>query len=448
MTFPNQQPADENRRIESSLDSKLVAPINYSWNATFEREFPHGLVVQGSYIGRYAKNLIATRDVMALNNIVDKKSGMDWYTAATQLEILRANGTSISAVQPIPFFQNLFPSTLGTDIFGSSGAGLTQTQAVYKLATDFFGNDWTDTQDVIDDSSVLGPGLFFQPQYGALATFSSIARSWYHAGTLSVRERLGTKLTLDFNYTLSHSLDDASGLQTSGGFGAAFILNPIRQRDWYADSDFDIRHVINVNAIWQLPVGRGRWLGGNANKWVNGFIGGWQLSGIYRWNSGLPFSAPYDDVRWATNWNAQSYNVRIKAIKACPTKGGLDAPKLFGCDPTGAYRSFRNARPGESGDRAPFRLPGFVTLDMGLGKQFSMPWNEKQKLQIRWEAFNVTNTQRMGAVDTSRTGYGITDDPAGNPVGTNPATPPTNWSNFTGIQGSPRVMQLAVRFSF
>jgi hypothetical protein len=457
VTFPNQQPANGAPRIESSLDSRLVAPINYSWNATFEREMPHGLVVQASYIGRYAKNLIATRDVMALNNLVDKKSGMDWYTAATQLEVLRAKGTPLSAIPTIPYFENLFPG-LGASYWGDSS--LTSTQAAYKAATDFYGNDWTDLQFDIDDLGVL-PNAFFQPQYGALATFSSIGRSWYHAGTLSVRERLGTRLTLDFNYTLSHSLDDASGLQTSGGYGAAFILNPLRQRDWYADSDFDIRHVINMNAVWQLPVGRGRMLFGNANKWVNGLVGGWQLSGIYRWNSGLPISAPYDDVRWATNWNVQSYNVRMGPMQACPTKAG-DSPRLF-CDRTAAYRNFRNALPGESGDRAPFRLPGYVALDLGLGKEFTMPWSERHKLQIRWEVFNVTNTQRLGAIDGSRTGYGITADPAGRPIGCtpgstcvaqsgtgngNPATPPTNWSNFTGIQGTPRVMQVGLRYSF
>lgn len=458
VTFPNEQPPDESPRIESSLDSRIVAPINYSWNFTFERQLPKGLVVQASYIGRYAKNLIASRDVMALNNLVDKKSGMDWYTAATQLEILRAKGTPISAVASIPYFENLWPG-LGDSEWGDPS--LSATQAVYKIATDFFGNDWTDTQFEIDDQGIF-PNMFFQPQYGALATFSSIGRSWYHAGTLTVRERLNNSLTFDFNYTLSHSLDDASGLQSSGGYDAAFILNPLRQRDWYADSDFDIRHLVNMNGVWKLPVGRGRWLLNDANKWVNGLLGGWQLSGIYRWNSGLPYSAPYDDARWATNWNAQSYNVRVGPIDTCPTRGGIDSPKLFGCNTTAAYRSFRNARPGESGDRAPFRLPGYVSLDLGLSKEFSMPWSEKQKLQIRWDAFNVTNTQRLGSVDSSRTGYGITADPGGRPFGCSgaacvaqdgtgsglPAVPPTNWSNFTAIQGTPRVMQVSIRYSF
>ena len=458
VSFPNQQPFDEAPRIESSLDSRLVAPINYSWNFTYERQLPKGLLVRASYVGRYANNLIATRDVMQLNNIVDTKSGMDWYTAATQLEILRANGTPLSAIQKIPFFENLFPN-LGDNYLGDPS--LSSTQAAYVASTDFYGNDWTDLQFDIDDLGIF-PNMFFQPQYGALATFSSVGHSRYHAATLSIQERLSNTLTLDFNYTLSHSLDDASGLQTSGGYGAAFFLNALRQHDSYADSDFDYRHVINVNAVWSLPFGRGRTFFSGANKVVNGIIGGWQLSGIYRWNSGLPFGAPYDDVRWATNWNAQSYNVRVGPIETCPTKGPGN-PKLFGCNTNIAYRSFRNARPGETGDRAPFRLPGFVDLDMGLAKEFSMPWSEKHKLQIRWDVFNLTNTQRLGAIDTSRTGYGISADPGGRPFGCSgsacvaqdftsgtgaPRNAPSNWSNFTGIQGTPRVMQVGFRYTF
>ena len=387
---------------------------------------------------------------MALNNLKDPRSGMDWYTAAGILERLRAQGVSVSAVQQIPYFANLLPSNFAAlanaNYFCPCGPGdfqidesLNQTQAVYQVALEFYGNDWTDTQDVIDTG--IGGHLFFQPQYGALAALSSIGNSAYHAGTLSIRERLGTRLTLDFNYTLSHSRDDASGLQTQGGYGNAFIENVIRQRDWYADSDFDVRQIINANAIWQLPVGRGHWLFGKADKWVNGFVGGWQVSGIFRWNSGFPAFTPYDDARWATNWNAQSNVVRNQPVTTCPNRGGIDPPKLFGCNTTAAYQSFRNPFPGESGDRNVFRLPGYFALDIGLAKEFKLPWSERQKFQIRWETFNVTNTQHFGPMDTSRTGLGVVLDPS-------TATPPTNWSNFTGIQGTPRVMQFGFRYSF
>lgn len=469
LTFPQTSPMTFARPIQSSLDSALVAPINYSWNFTYERELPKGMVLQLSYIGRSARNLIASRDVMALNNLKDPKSGMDWYTAGGILEDLRRAGATPAQVAQIPYFANLFPSNLAHLMnvnYWGCGSGdpnctnpanwtidesLNQTQAVFANADPgLYGNDWTDIQDVIDQAVNGGistqNNLFFQPQYGALSSFSSIARSNYNAATVSLRERLGSTFTMDFNYTLSHSLDDASGLSTAGAFGGAFIVNPILQESSYANSDFDIRHIININSVWQLPIGRGRLLFGNANRVVNSILGGWQLSGIFRWNSGLPVgfygdSGVFDDARWATNWNVQSNATRIQPIEPCPTRGGKDAPKLFGCNTQDAYRSFRNAKPGETGDRNVFRVPGYVDLDMGLGKSFTMPWSEKHKLQIRVEAFNITNTQRMGQYDTSRTGFGIVLDPQS-------ASPPVNWSNFTAIQGNPRVMQFGFRYEF
>jgi hypothetical protein len=258
---------------------------------------------------------------------------------------------------------------------------------------------------------------------------------------LSIRQRYKESLTWDFNYTYSRSIDDASGLQTSGAFGAAFILNPLRPEDSRAVSDFDIAHMINANGIWQLPIGRGRLLLGGANKWLDGFVGGWQLSGIFRWNTGLPVFSPFDAEQWATNWNVQSNGVRRAPIRESPHKGNstVTHPNLW-ADPTSAYRTFRNARPGETGDRNVLRLPGYVTLDMGLGKSFNMPV-EGHKLQFRWEVFNVTNTQRITIGSVSRQSWGLGIDPE---LG----TPAPVWGNLDAIQGSPRVMQFGFRYSW
>ena len=128
LTFPQQKPLDFARRIESSFDENLKAPTEYSWNFVFERQLPHGLVIQAAYIGRSARNLLATRDVMALNDLVDTKSGTDWYTAAGSLEQLRASGASVASVAAIPYFENLFPGLLAqykgyyASIFGNSTA--------------------------------------------------------------------------------------------------------------------------------------------------------------------------------------------------------------------------------------------------------------------------------------------------------------------------------------
>jgi hypothetical protein len=62
---------------------------------------------------------------------------------------------------------------------------------------------------------------------------------------------------------------------------------------------------------------------------------------------------------------------------------------------------------------------------------------------LRWDVFNVTNTQHFGAIDSSRTGFGVGLDPKLNQL-----TPPGDWSNFTQIQGQPRIMQIGARYSF
>lgn len=441
--------------IEGGLDDSIIAPTHYNYNFTIERELRTGTILQASFIGRNARNLLATRDVMSLNNLRDPASGVDWYTAAGQLERLRAQGASVSNITQIQYFANLFPANLAS-ILGVNPA-YNQTQAVFALMVPAsrggesfynYGNDWT---SAMLDLSTLGNAtcnppnpnfssnchMFYQPQYGALSTWSSVANSDYRAFTLSVRQRYKNALTMDFNYTLSNSKDDASGLQNAGVFGSGFILNPFRQRDNYGFSNFDVRHIINSNFVWQLPIGKGRWLFGNMGQVGDSLLGGWQLSGIIRYNSGLPVSSPYDDARWATNWNVQSNSTRIRPVETCPTRGGA----LFGCNTTQAFQSFRNALPGETGERNTFRNVGFSSVDMGLGKTFKMPWSEGHGLQIRIEAFNLLNYQAMGTFDTSRSGYGIPLDP-----GTK--TPPVNFSRYTAIQGEPRFMQFLLRYTF
>jgi len=455
LKFPQQQPLNDARRIEGSLDSNLVSPINYVWNFTYSRLLPAGFVVEGSYIGRKARNLLATRDVMQLNNIVDPKSGQDWYTAAGILQDLRLKNTPISQIPNLPFFDNLYgkgkvaaavDDYIGTDF---AGAGLTNTQAAYAMMAagapgcsglggcGEFITDWTSLQDAMD----LGTGnpLFFNRQYGALSAYGTVGSSDYHAGVLSIRQRF-KGLLFDFNYTFSKSMDDASGLQTSGVFGQAFIVNALRQRDQRSVSDFDVRHIINFNSVWELPVGRGKMFLGNSNKVTDAIIGGWQFTSIFRWNSGLPvLNGAFDGNGWATNWNVRSFGVQIKPLETTPTRGGTTAPNLF-TDPTAAYQSFRSPRAGETGDRNLLRYPGYVAFDFGLYKVFKMPYNENHKLQFRWEVFNATNTQRLTAVDTGSFSVGVDPNLGGKPL--------PSFGNLTSIQGTPRIMQFALRYDF
>jgi hypothetical protein len=491
LVFPLFQPSDYGGRIETSVDSNLHAPKEYVWNLTYERQMRAGTTLSVSYVGRMARNLLARRDATAFNDVRDPKSGMDWYTAATMLEKQRQKGVDTSQIATIPFFDNLFPAGMASIFNNAFGLdpvcsasdpnpgfnpNWTNTQFFYAMQSRgngstvpsnpcffFPGNDWTDTEALVDQvangnfGTTPFPTRFEQPQYGALSAWSTIGNSNYHAMTVSLRQRLSS-LTLDVNYSFSHSLDDSSGLQSEGGFGGVnnggpFIENPIRQRDNYASSDFDIRHLINAAAVWQMPFGKGRALMNTDNRAVQAVLGGWQISGIFRWNTGLPVGSPFDDARWATNWNVQANVTPINPIGTCPSRigtptsaGGTGAPKLFGgsgCDIKAIYQSFRNAYPGETGPRNYLRYPGYTNVDLGLGKTLNMPWSEKHQLQLRWDVFNVANQQTFGLIDLSRTGIGVVRDPA-----LRGSNPPRNWSNFTAIQGSPRVMQVGARYSF
>jgi hypothetical protein len=177
------------------------------------------------------------------------------------------------------------------------------------------------------------------------------------------------------------------------------------------------------------------------------------MTGIFRWNSGLPTGTnnrPFGFQRWPTNWNLSSGLVRTRPVASNPGDVAGE-PNIFS-DPLNALLSFRDARPGEAGDRNVFRLPGYIALDAGLYKTFKLPW-EGHSVTFRWEVYNVTNTQRL----TSPGGFAVsaTDPYLAGQFGL-PAitTAPADFGKFTATQRplgetkAGRVMQFALRYQF
>jgi hypothetical protein len=455
LTFPLTIASNEDQRIEQSLDDSITTPYNYSFNLSYGRELGRGLSFEASYVGRFANKLLASRDIMQLNNIRDPKSQVTYYEAMNRLVDFRYANVPITSVPDIPFFNNLFPFMPAW--WGDTT--LTPTQAAYAfIAQPALGGagitDYTFVQLLWDDSPNCttcpfggGPSrvnnIFYQPQFAALSSFGTIAHSNYNALQLSLRQRWGSDLTFDINYTLSHSLDNASGLQASTAYGTAFIVNALDPDQNYASSDFDARHIINANWILGLPFGRGKRFMSSPGTIANGVLGGWSLTGIFRWNSGLPIQTPFDGSRWATNWNVQSNGVRVTPLETSPTRGA--SPNVF-ADARAALASFRNARPGEVGDRNVLRAPGYFSLDAGLYKTFNLPW-EGHTLQFRWEVFNVTNTQFFD-------GNTIADLALPRDPYLRNLDPGPDFGRFTSTQSplnetkAGRVMQFALRYQF
>jgi hypothetical protein len=448
LNFPSSQPADSARRIESSLDSRLSTPYNHAFNITLGRDLGNGFSLEAAYVGRIARSLLVSRDVATPNNIKDPKSGVDWYTAMRTLIGLRDKVTPITSVNTMPFFENMLPKLAGVYSVLGTNVNLSATQAAYRrIARTVVGGrnttDYTTVQDIFDFSGPTSAPLFYQPQYGALTAFSTLGTSDYHSAQFALRRQMAGGFAFDLNYTWGHSLDIASGAQNTsatGNYGSPLIYNPYDLNANRGNSNFDIRHNINFNGLYELPVGKGKRFLAGMNSVGQAILGGWSTTGIFRWDSGLPSGQPFDSSQWATNWNSQSNGVAIRPLKATPTRTG--DPNLFS-DPTYAYQSYRNANPGEYGDRNVLRYPSLFNIDLGLSKGFQIL--ESLRVTFRAEAFNVTNTQHFAGI-ASR---GLVRDPwtSQTPGGTPPA-PPSTFGKFTGIQGAPRIFQFALRLDF
>jgi hypothetical protein len=459
LSFPLTQPSDGAQRIETSLDSRISTPYNYQAAFSYEREIGKGFKIQAAYVGRFARNLLAQRDVATFNNIKDPASGMTYFDAMKQLILLRYAGTAVTAIPRIPFFENQLPGLAGTfSVLGVSTALTASQRAYQRIAYPSVGGiaggfaDYTFRQTQWNNTPIARVNaLFVDPQYAALTTWTTIAESNYNSAQLSITKRLSRSLQFDFNYTLSHSLDNASGLQNAGNYStAALIFNPFDLRSQYANSGFDVRHIVNSNWIWALPFGRGKEFGHNANKIVNGFIGGWQLLGVFRWNSGFPVGGPVGSNRWPTNWQISSTMVRARPVNTTTNTAPAAGPNIFS-DPLGAYLSFRDAWPGEGGDRNVLRLPGYFDLDSGLFKSFKV--GERHTITFRWEVFNVTNTQTFA----SPSGFGVAPvDPfLQGQFGLAAITSaPSTFGSFSSTQKplgetkAGRIMQFALRWQF
>lgn len=169
-------------------------------------------------------------------------------------------------------------------------------------------------------------------------------------------------------------------------------------------------------------------------------VGGWQLSSLVRWQSGLPTYVLGTQV-YPTNYWFSAIAVPTAPIKTGTYTDENGNPSLFSS--TSAIDSFENAYPGQSGSRNVIRLPGLHNVDLAVIKDFHLPW-EGHSLQFRAEAFNVFNWHQFtyGALNTDS---GSNNYATG--VGNLALYSPSTFGEFTGTT-DPRVLQLSLRYNF
>jgi hypothetical protein len=446
--------------ITSSLDDKLKAPYTMNLNFSVGRDFSHGFFVQVSYVGRLSRNSLTDRDMAAYTNLRDPKSGQTFYEAMHQLAVaMDFQGVSIANLPKIPFFENMWPA--------AAGHGLTSTQVWAKDYSDnYTQGDFSDVLNDFDNAAncnvgstlfsssgginaaacgAQGPWMMFNPQFSALAAWSTIGKGDYHAMQWSVRKSFTNGLQFDLNYTWSKSIDLGSAPESGAGTGNSnfagdqdFVQNAWNPSQMRGVSAYDTTHQINGFMVYQLPLGRGRKFGSQMGKALDAVIGGWQVSAAYRQTSGFPTST-INGQRWPTDWEDDAMGtpngkpqppVTSNKNAPGPQSGVAGGPNLWS-DPAAAYAAYTETMAGETGSRNTIRGMGIFNIDSGVSKTFNMPWSEKQKFQIRWETFNLTNTVEFDPNNSNTT-----------------LTSPSTFGQLLGQFGSPRQMQFAGRFTW
>lgn len=422
--FPTTPPLEAGV-IAQGLDDTLTTPSAHMFDLVISRDFGRGFSFEGAYVGRLGRDLPVRYDLFMPLNLTDPKSGVDYFKAAAQLiNATQAAGipttaaTSAYAVlAPIPYWENLWAP--------AAGGGLTATQAMARAfnrnAPDFITALYDADESCSPGCSIYGPFAYFNRQYDSLGSLGTFGHSRYNAMQLSLRKRFTDGYQFDVNYTLAESKDQSSQVERGSFFGnfstggyTGFLINSWDPEAVYSYSDFDVRHQINFNWIADLPFGRGRRFGRDANGFVNRLIGDWSIAGITRWTSGFPFNVQNCRSCWATNWNLQG-NAMLATPGQLPetetVRNAVDhRPSAF-ANPTEALKAFRFQLPGESGIRNLLRGDGYYTLDLSISKAWSTFGN--QRVRFRWDTFNVTNTPKFDVNQVTmlpdRSGFGRYD---------------------------------------
>jgi hypothetical protein len=360
---PLQQPYGSSQGINTYLGQKIVftnpnpkAAYSIRWSFDIQHDLGHNTLLQIGYIGNHQVHMSYTAPLNYLPPSLLSRS--PYYDAA----VTKTYGASVAN----PFYGLISGSSIGTS---------------KKVAL----------------SSLYGQF----PEYNSSSAEQLIPAASSNMNMLLARvtKRLSSGLTFNINYQFSRNL------------AAANPLNP-GEPLWYGTNSTDFPQHLAVTATYQLPFGRGKWVGRNVNRLTDELIGGWQVDGIYMWESGTALS--WGNVIYNGNWHdfhntphdyQHAFNTSVFDTRSSVQPNSYN------------YRTF---------PLYALRSDPSNNLDCSLLKNLSV--TEKTTLQLRIEAYNALN----------------------HPQFSNPNVSPTSKSfgESTGQANVPRVLQLGARYVF
>ncbi|MGA7400531.1 MAG: carboxypeptidase-like regulatory domain-containing protein [Candidatus Sulfotelmatobacter sp.] len=299
------------------------------------------------------------------------------------------------------------------------------------------------------------------PRFGAVTQFSTGANSHYNGLQLTAMKRLSHGLQGQVNYTFSRCMDTVS----NGGFlqfSAGGILSPLPgelARD-YGPCDYDIRHNLNGQYVYQLPLKV-------RNHSLGHALNGWQISGTVFWHSGVPFSVLSTPYSAGGNGIVQGSGPQFAsvvpgvplydhhAIPSVTQPGTLQwlNPDAFlsAVDPsTGQCHGGDTPQDCQFGTlgRNSLRGPDFLWSDFYLTKWFLL--TEHVKLRFESQFFNVFNHPNFALPSVVQAGVpGLRSTQTGFGALTYTTSPPTGLLGVgLGGDSTPRMIAFQARLEF
>ena len=368
------------------VDPEFQTPITHGWAISYQRQLFENSLFEIAYVGRRAEHLFGAYDVNQAEifdngfldafNIVKAGGESDLMNQLLTPDTRRRTGETGSQMVRRLFASNLSLSSVAAlaDALGS------RVQGAATLA----------------ELSGLGPYFFFPyPQFlDGVNVIDSEDYSRYHALEMKLERRFADGYSYLFGYTLSRSKDtrsyDPAFTVVSGANNQSASSTPfdIFNRDLnYALSDFDRTHVVQAQAVWELPFGQGRRFGGSVSRLADLLIGGWTLSGQFVGQSGRPMTV-YGGSNTVSNIVQTPANCEgcSSDFGEIHDEGGL----VWYFTPEERER-FSTPAPGEMGNtgRNFFRGPGSYFVNLSLAKRTRIVGTHL--LELRIDSTNVLN---------------------------------------------------------
>jgi hypothetical protein len=291
------------------------------------------------------------------------------------------------------------------------------------------------------------PATAPDPRFGTVTDITNNGISNYNGVTASLSRRLTKGFTGTLSYTYSHSLDNISnaGIDqyslNQSGDSLRYQVDPQNSRLNYGNADYDFRHVLNLNYVWDLPfMAKNRW------------IGGWTIAGVLFKRTGEPYSVVNTQIPGALLGNYSTTGALVMAdflggpTPSCTVNRSSNPASNQQNNPFACLTASEFATTATQADfgniaRNSFRGPGYFDSDFSIRKTFRITENGFA-FTLGANAYNILNHPNFGNPDSS-----ITSGTFGTIQNTvTPASSP--YGNFQGAAVSGRILQLELKLKF